>query len=97
MSRSNPSTTAVTEQPVKKSRKLLDEEIARAAALANLELLKQELSGMERQACRWMENFKVGASTWRSWLLPTEDLGDLKPEQVDWLLKNIEWVKRQIG
>lgn len=71
-------------------------------ALANLELLKQELSGLEEGAALYFQGFHVppnarnSKAQWRAWLLPTETLDDLKPEQTDYVLRNLEWFKAQI-
>lgn len=60
-------------------------------------LLQQELEGMEADAVKYFCHFQD--PTWRkprNWLLPTEELGDLRPECVDCVLKHIKWFKAQI-
>lgn len=91
-------------------KKLRQQEKARAAehsftehqVLANMELLKQELSGLEQGANSFFRGFSVPPvkgkpAQWRAWLLQGEDIGDLTPVQVDYVLKNLAWFKEQIA
>jgi len=82
-------------------RKSLSELFTVEQATANLELLKQELSGMEESAAHFFSGFTVPPvgnkpAQWRAWLLASETLEDLKPAQVDYVLKNLDWFKAQI-
>jgi len=82
-------------------RSSLSELFSAEQAQANLELLKQELTGLEESATHFFTGFEVPPvgtkpAQWRAWLLASEALEDLKPAQVDYVLKNLEWFKAQI-
>lgn len=75
------------------------------AELADLELLKQELKGMEQAAIEYFSNFTIPPrpgeqkGQWRAWLLVgVDDLDSFKgyPQRVDFVLKNLEWFKQEI-
>lgn len=66
-------------------------------AAADKELLLQQLNeaGLMEAGRVYFQHFYVGRQ-YRNWLLPTEDAGDLKPAQVDHVLKNWGWYRTQL-
>lgn len=75
------------------------------AELADLELLKQELKGMEQAAIEYFSNFTIpprpgeAKGQWRAWLLVgVDDLDSFRgyPQRVDFVLKNLDWFKQEI-
>lgn len=72
-------------------------------AMANLELLLQELEGLEASAAIYFRDFKIPrkdgkGAMWRTWLLPNESIRELgsHPQRVDCVLKHLAWFKEQI-
>jgi hypothetical protein len=64
----------------------------RLNVLANLELLKQELSGLAG-AREWLTQPLFHGGRVLNFLLPTEDIQDLPDSKVSWLLSNLTWIR----
>ena len=81
----------------KRSVKREFEEQQRLSALANRELLLQELDGLKEQASIYFRNFEINGVR-RHWLLPNEILADLHdPEKVECVIRYMAWFKAQIA
>ena len=90
--------SALHQTEASKARQLVKDEAEQQKlnALADLELLKQELSGLAG-ATKYFQEFYVGRKL-RYWLIPGEDLDVLsvRPERVSWALSNLQWIKSEI-
>jgi hypothetical protein len=89
-----PSNRMKVAQLFRKKRSLLAEFTAEQA-VANRALLEQELELLGCAATHYFMEFCIGDKV-RRWLLPNETWHDLNDEQVDYVLKNLDWFKSQI-
>ncbi len=74
------------------SAKQMEAEQASLNALANRELLMQELSDID-SAREWMNGWLTIGKRTINFLLPTEGWEDLPDKKVCFILRNIDWVK----
>lgn len=82
-------------QLFQKKRSLLAQFTIEQAA-ANRALFEQEIEPLDSAASYYFTDFWVG-NTKRSWLLTTETWRDLNDEQINFVLKHLNWFQAEIG